>query len=163
MLPDVKSVWPVIVGRDLDRKSYAIANVLNKRVAGPQSRLPGTSPSSSAPDKLYGREVLIYSYAPRFNVSANRTSTPIGMLRYSDLSIVPGNREIKMWQCGNPRFRHVPNESRTPSVREGRQPLAEPSAPNIAANGSHESAFYARSSLPRSPRKRAEGLPNDEL
>ncbi len=35
MLANVKSVWPVIVGCDLNRKPHAIANILNKRVARP--------------------------------------------------------------------------------------------------------------------------------
>src|SRR6266478_3512104 len=35
MLPDMKSVWPVIVRCDLHRKSHAIANILDKRVASP--------------------------------------------------------------------------------------------------------------------------------
>jgi hypothetical protein len=35
MLADLKSVWPVIVRRDLDWKSYAVANVRNKAVSGP--------------------------------------------------------------------------------------------------------------------------------
>jgi hypothetical protein len=35
MSPDVESVWPVIVGGDLHRKSYAIANILNERVSSP--------------------------------------------------------------------------------------------------------------------------------
>jgi len=34
MLPDVESVWPVIVGRDLDRQSHSIANILDKLVSG---------------------------------------------------------------------------------------------------------------------------------
>ena len=35
MLANVKSVWSVIIRGDLDGQSYTIANVLNKRVAGP--------------------------------------------------------------------------------------------------------------------------------
>src|SRR6266480_6759512 len=35
MLPDMKSVWPVIVCCDLDGQPYAIANILNKRVSCP--------------------------------------------------------------------------------------------------------------------------------
>src|ERR1051326_9250442 len=40
MLPDMKSVWPVIVGRDLNRKPHAIANVRNKTVSGPPIAFP---------------------------------------------------------------------------------------------------------------------------
>ena len=35
MLPDMKSVWPVIIRCDLDRKPYAITNILYKLVSGP--------------------------------------------------------------------------------------------------------------------------------
>jgi hypothetical protein len=35
MLPNVKSVGSVIVSCDLDRKLYAVANVLNESVASP--------------------------------------------------------------------------------------------------------------------------------
>ena len=41
-----------------------------------------------------------------------------------------------------------PTEPRTPTAPAGLQPLAELSAPNIAANGSRESAFYGHNYAP---------------
>src|SRR5438552_11599937 len=35
MLPDVKSVWPVIVGCDLDRQPHTVANIFDKLVSRP--------------------------------------------------------------------------------------------------------------------------------